>query len=405
MSDITNYAYIWYKEDPTKLLEFTPGEQDLILKIILDYSFPCYLANESIRDIPEADRKELLENELLFIRKKIKEAHLDDVVIIQIPRVLYDLFNLLFSNTYNLNLCFSYDIDIEINSKGIISYSKPNYTTKNRVEYNKFTAILTNKVKNNILELNNFIINFIRPYLSNIITEYNVILESILCSIDMSFQVNVKDILGRIISLKKPHKKIIRQIIDFEKEPTKGYTILYRGAEIDMDSTICEPEIRSLSYNNSILSGFLNDDTACTLTIMEERSDHVNKIKFTIKKFNIFDNTNENSLLFIPPIHPFLQLYCRSELFHPRTKIGYDYLVKLREFDPKYEDSVKGILASTKSILEADYLISDKTVIELETLYQQYKSSGQISVWQKKYLKYKNKYLELKKYLLNKKVN
>jgi hypothetical protein len=204
----------------------------------------------------------------------------------------------------------------------------------------------------------------------------------------MSFQVNVKDILGRIISLKKPHKKIIRQIIDFEKEPTKGYTILYRGAEIDMDSTICEPEIRSLSYNNSILSGFLNDDTACTLTIMEERSDHVNKIKFTIKKFNIFDNTNENSLLFIPPIHPFLQLYCRSELFHPRTKIGYDYLVKLREFDPKYEDSVKGILASTKSILEADYLISDKTVIELETLYQQYKSSGQISVWQKKYLKY-----------------
>jgi len=42
MSDITNYAYIWYKEDPTKLLEFTPGEQDLILKIILFLSIQNY---------------------------------------------------------------------------------------------------------------------------------------------------------------------------------------------------------------------------------------------------------------------------------------------------------------------------------------------------------------------------
>jgi len=69
-SDITNYAYIWYKKDPTKLLDFTSEEQDIIFKIISDYSYPCYLANDSIIEMLEADRKELLEHELLFIQKK-----------------------------------------------------------------------------------------------------------------------------------------------------------------------------------------------------------------------------------------------------------------------------------------------------------------------------------------------
>lgn len=85
-SDITNYAYIWYKKDPTKLLEFTPEEQKIILKIILDYSYPCYLANDSI--------------------SVMSKACLVDVMIIQIPRVLYDLFNFYYYNINNLNLRF-----------------------------------------------------------------------------------------------------------------------------------------------------------------------------------------------------------------------------------------------------------------------------------------------------------
>jgi len=40
--------------------------------------------------------------------------------------------------------------------------------------------------------------------------------------------------------------------------------------------------------------------------------------------------------------------------------------------------------------------MSYKSVEELETIFKEYKSTGQISVWQKKYLKYKKKYLELK---------
>ena len=99
--DITNYAYIWYKKDPTKLLDFTQEELEIIYNIIINFSYPCYLANNSIRDMSLEDKKELLECELLFIRKKIEETCLVDINIMQIPRVLYDLFNLNYYYTYN----------------------------------------------------------------------------------------------------------------------------------------------------------------------------------------------------------------------------------------------------------------------------------------------------------------
>lgn len=60
MLDITNYAYIWYKKDLTKLLEFTSEELEKIYTILIKFSYPCYLEN---------DITKLLENELLFIQK------------------------------------------------------------------------------------------------------------------------------------------------------------------------------------------------------------------------------------------------------------------------------------------------------------------------------------------------
>jgi hypothetical protein len=53
--DITNYAYIWYKKDITKLLEFTSDEKEIIYNIIINFSYPCYLANNSIRDMSLED--------------------------------------------------------------------------------------------------------------------------------------------------------------------------------------------------------------------------------------------------------------------------------------------------------------------------------------------------------------
>jgi hypothetical protein len=157
----------------------------------------------------------------------------------------------------------------------------------------------------------------------------------------------------------------------------------------------------------SILSGFIGDWDARTLNFITQGRSNFDssnkKIKYTIKKFHLDDLSNNFSLLFIPPIHPFLQLYCNGELWHPRTKIGKN----LFEFNMIriYGFSCNPFKFIYEFIQKCNYLISDKSIQELECLYQQYKSTGQISVWQKKYLKYKNKYLELKKYLLNKKVN
>ena len=394
MSDITNYAYIWYKRDPAKLLDFTSEEQNIILKIILDYSYPCYLANDLIQTMSGADRKELLERELLFIQKKFEETCLVDVMIMQIPRVLYDLFNLLYSHTKN-------------ESKFKFNYYKSNrkiddhFIIKTK-EYNNLTSKYTAEAKPHILMLNNYIINHIVPYLSNITTEYNGILESILC------ELNMLNIL-----LLEESKKIIRQVINFEKEPSTGNTILYRGAKIDLDSTIESGNtkesgniIHSISLNISILSGFINDKNACTLNyiVRDPRNieryfnDWNDKIKYIIKKFHINDSSNEYSLFFIPPIHPFLQLYSTGELWHPRTKIGWDYEQYKLYLSGTFE--IVGLLYDDSNLIRnCDYLISDKSIQELECLYQQYKSNKQISVWKKKYLKYKNKYLELKKYI------
>ena len=243
-------------------------------------------------------------------------------------------------------------------------------------------------VKSNIFELNYIIINHINHNLSIITTKYNDILEFIINELK--------------IPLLEASKLIINQIIDFEKQPSIGYTILYRGAILALDSTIgLNDIIYSLSLNNSILSGFIRDFSACTLNYIKRDQNRIgiffdinNKIKYNIKKFHLNDSSDEYSLFFIPPIHPFLQLYCSGELWHPRTKIGNNY----------YKDKpieINGLVCDdiNQFIRNCDYLLSNKTIEELEELYQQYKSTGQISVWQKKYLKYKNKYLELKKYL------
>jgi len=359
MSDITNYAYIWYKKNPSKLLDFTSEEQDIIFKIISDYSYPCYLANDSIIEMLEADRKELLEHELLFIQKKILEAGLVDVIIIQIPRILYDLFNIYYNSTNDLKLYFNYDCETSIDGISIVK----------RKTYNFYTSKCMETVKSNIFELNYIIINHINHNLSIITTKYNDILEFIINELK--------------IPLLEASKLIINQIIDFEKQPSIGYTILYRGAILALDSTIgLNDIIHSLSLNNSILSGFIRDFSACTLNYIKRDQNRIgiffdinNKIKYNIKKFHLNDSSDEYSLFFIPPIHPFLQLYCSGELWHPRTKIGNNY----------YKDKpieINGLVCDdiNQFIRNCDYLLSNKTIEELEELYQQYKSSGQISI-------------------------
>jgi len=217
-------------------------------------------------------------------------------------------------------------------------------------------------------------------------------------------------------------KNIVRQVIHFEKQDSQGRAILYRGSENIVDSLIdltenyysnpplCDTymqgvrskdpcislSFRSLSFNTSIFTGCVMDVGACTMAFFSQttsRSGDLNdKIKLSIKKFLFDDSSVENSLFFIPPIHPYVQLYSRGELFHPRTKIGSDYIEskkKLRDTTPPARyytpDFVKGLFAckpyEDKFIEGCDYLMSTKTQEQLNALYQRYKSTNVVGTW------------------------
>ena len=94
-------------------------------------------------------------------------------------------------------------------------------------------------------------------------------------------------------------KLVLRQVLDFELRSSTGETILYRGANFSGDFLYKQgtSKLHSLSLNNSILSGFVHDFTACTLNYITPghsiyKSDKFesdnNKIKYIIKKFHWF---------------------------------------------------------------------------------------------------------------------
>jgi len=71
MPDITNYAYIWYKEaKPLPDIGFFQGRTTVqgktICDIITSYSYPCYLANKDVSSLSDTDKERLLHDEIGF---------------------------------------------------------------------------------------------------------------------------------------------------------------------------------------------------------------------------------------------------------------------------------------------------------------------------------------------------
>jgi hypothetical protein len=420
MTDILNYAYIWYKTDPDQ--QFTQYEELKIYEIILNYSYPCYLGSSLISRMSSTDKTELLEHELSFIRKKFQEVELANVIIIQIPRVLYDLFNIYYYlkdysyyqiERYGENRGFygkkSNRLQVVKEKAELLNFnfsctkkSNPNWNKYNSYNlYVNYTNDLFNSVFKNIMTLNTFIIdnihsdlNYIRQQsdLNIIRLAYYRIFDQIITIINEKPTI----FLRPTYNISDEKKIVLRQVLDFEMQPSTGKTILYRGANFVLDtlwgmpSTKTSTVLHSLSLNNSMLSGFIHDFTACTLNYITPGHDDIykqnnKKIKYIIKKFHYNDSSNEFSLLFIPPIHPFMQLYCQGELWHPRTKFGKEI--------HSSNISFSGILCEQNNI---DYLQTNKSHQDLDRLYNELVLQKTISTWERKYLKYKNKYLELK---------
>jgi hypothetical protein len=203
--DITNYAYVWYKRDPEQLLEFTEEELEKIYEILLNYSYPCYLTgSELINRMSPEEKAKLLQHELLFIREKMAEAGLAHIIIMQIPRVLYDLFNLYHNRNEKFNFRYNCD-DFIVKISG----------------YNVVTRGYTDSIKENIFSLNVFIMNHIRRYISNI--------RELFDSYDVLFEELIKLIVdsaafSNIFQPKRLERiNILRQTIHFEKQYSKGH--------------------------------------------------------------------------------------------------------------------------------------------------------------------------------------
>ena len=373
-SDITNYAYVWYKTDPAQLSQFSEDELDKIHEIIMNYSYPCYLAGyDLVRLLPDDQKSKLLNSELVFIREKMIEANLGHIVIIQIPRILYDLFNIYCTDNTTSKYHFLYTCS---------------YSLRTLDNFNEFNKKNTRYCKQSIFSLNNRIINYLNAnnYLDNIESYYDAILDAltyprypkppglirvhdvITYKIDEGLSNRLTDdneFLQRL--------RILRETLDFEKQKSKGRINLYRAAILSSDNV----GTQSLSLNTSMLTGCDNDrNGACTFNLCSEGYQRPDgqffytrqKIIYNIKKFLVGDSSPEYLLFFIPPIHPFLQVYCGGELFHARTKFGIPY--------PGLHDDRRGIACGITA-----YLKSTRTTEELQRIYVDYKERNKIFIW------------------------
>ena len=372
--DITNYAYVWYARDPSQ--QIAQEDLDKIYEIILNYSYPCYLSgSEVIRALTPEEKTKLLQHELLFIEDKMETAGLSHIVMMQIPRVLYDLLNLYFTFKHT-----NVDVDV-MDTK--FSYRCSAAIAK-MSDYNTLTRQYTDSVKGKIFALNAFIVNYIQEKysMSNIRDSYDKIANELVAHCWSIPEIYISSSVFHNTSLEEA-KNIVRQTIHFEKQYSQGYAILYRGAQNNMDSLIVGSRysFKSLSFNLSIFTGCVMDAGACTMSYFATSPLAWNvksndKIKINIKKFFLHDLSSENSLFFIPPIHPYVQVYSSGELFHCRTKIGIDYDVELKKIiaSGRYPQVVTGLFScvpTEKQFVEkCDYLTSDKTFEELNALYK-----------------------------------
>jgi len=368
-SDIINYAYVWYKRDPAQLLQFSRDELEKIHEIIMNYSYPCYLAgNATVMALSYDEKNKLLNRELIFIRDKMIEAGgLADIVIIQIPRILYDLFNIYFNNQVGG--------DTEEGNRYPYSFEY-NFNLGTLRRFNEQTGINTNKVKNSIWLLNALIIDYLtrKNYFDNIRDSYVKILDELTKQPELRSYIEYTladghrrmgddEFLQRI--------RLLHETMDLEKEESKGRLKLYRASFLKHDTTVDT----SLSLNTSMLNAIIYDSMACTFILATEGATIMNgeyfypnqKIIYNIKKFLVGDKSTEDSLFFIPPIHPFLQIYCSGELFHARTKITKPY----------NRSDIHGLGVD----VVPEYLRSEKTADELQRIYEGYKDRDEIFVW------------------------
>ena len=440
-SSMINYHYIWVlykKKTKDQILDSKIDSE--INKIISDYSFPMCILN---RNLSFSDKKEIINDEYTFIKSKILELEKETKIkikLIQIPRIIYDLYGIIFfrNNIEMQNYFFNVDPIIDEKNSHHQFFIYINY------EYDK--------QKSNIIKLNNEFISLmyekklIEKFLqSEINTDVYIELYEILFDIilkkktlSMGLHKGISATLNKLKSIDTIEnlfnyrfKSILYQTLLIELgfvydnftdkyilNERKDLFILYRGYSGNIFSTLNGLGPHSNSFNTSILNGIFQDITANTYNYMKPGC---NKHFYLVPRFlpdshslldafnldltdprlvsdkqklleAIPDNDALDNLLFIPPIHPFLLLYGNGEYWHARSKI--------------HVESVTRPTGLADSVNVTNFIISKKKDEQLEDIFKIYFVNSEqpkvlVDKYYTKYLKYKNKYLSLKTSIKN----
>ena len=422
-AEMLNYHYIWFVKENhrMKIIPIEDINEDIVQNYILKYSFPiCHAYRDGLS---AEEKKSIIDNEYLFIKEKV-ETKYTNVKFVQIPRLLYDLFIIFNIRRHEFDQLFKF-FNVDANAYtdllgNIGRKTRLNIDLMISINVNIIVYLFKNIGYSNMLLLDDFDKRrdlFIKLFVSFFEGMNHGILES-----------NLKYSMDPFTGKVKTNDHFYVKDFNFDRFKTilfqsylldMGYMfdvsdenysankdkdkfILIRGDYGSWDAIWANKPVRrahSNSYNNGLMNAIYSDGTAATLNYWRPTC---HKKYYVIKKFIYGDDSDEDKIFFIPPIHPLLLLFSHGEFWHARTKVGRDY--------PK-EPGVGGIWSGdgyewgTEDKPIPDFLISKFTMNDIEAKYVgNYVDLPNIprvvDVEYKKYLSYKNKYLKYKnKYL------
>jgi hypothetical protein len=380
-----------------------------ILSMIRKYSYPsCILYQEQLT--PD-EKKEIIQDEFKFIKRRI-EGKFTDIKLIQIPRIIYDIYNIIYRQKDEMR-----DIHIDVDSPTYSSFKYKIETETNRLidhiifMNDEFVYFLYQ----NELMLKLFDNNSTDIYLSifeklfDILTKQKEMKNYLVKPVGL--RRSPTDTVDKILKIETKNnykstrrfKSILFQILlielgfiyDIETDKynlnnRSDVMILYRSFTGNILSTLkknADATIipQSNSFNTSMLNALINDVGANTFYYS---SPGCHKHFYLIKKHFYNDASQEANLFFIPPIHPFLLLYTDGEHWHARSKVSNSTV------------PIMGTVGGLYGLRPVpDFLISNLNSRELEEYIKLYvKQIGKpvVDQFYKKYLKYKKKYSLLK---------
>lgn len=418
--EMINYHYIWFKLNKSQD-GFDDISNDIHLQILdeIIYKYSYSSCNAFWESISKADQQAIVDDEYQFIKRKLAELF-PDIKIIKVPTITYQLIGYLYiesltpANVTKKLAYFEKDDEKKYYSFNVDEIDKIE-NLKDNIE--KHTQL--DFIKQGIIDTNNLFLTFIKPsVLPSLLREVNPfdvhldIFTDILTQIKTSGKMNMVKLSDTV--LEPRFSVILKQclyiecgfIYDYENKiyinnRKKNLLLLFRGHSGYIESTLKPDRVHSLSYNTSILNGLFNETTGdknVGANTYEYYAPDNNKAYYVINKFFFRDNSIEDKIFYIPPVHPFLALLSRGEMWHARTKIAKDYKDVKKKGRAKFPSGVSMIERTIPEILISDFNFTD---FEME--YQNIVTNKKVLIHHlyKKYMKYKSKYLVLKS-ILNK---